>query len=192
MDLIAFFVPQIGAMLVLLLLAKLIAGKADFGREARTEGGRTLFEPNRRSFYGVYLFIAAVAYVVVVTVVRASGSAFAVASIASGFVLFLLMAFPATIVTDENGIEQNFWLRGRKRIAWTDVTKYAVDEKTGELKIASKTGVKIMHTRQLPDRDRLLAEVQRRAIERTVVIPPAPAQSELVAGAQAASNSSAA
>jgi hypothetical protein len=190
MDIVTFFVPQLGAMLVLLVLAKMIAGKADLDREARTEDGRTLYEPNRSSFWGVYLFIAAVAYVVIVSFVKASGSALAIASIALGFVLFLLMAFPATIVADESGLEQIFWLR-RKRIAWHDLKKFAVDPKSGELKIAGKGGVKIVHTRQLPDRDRLLAELQKHAIERTVVLPPAPAPSELVPS-QAASNTSAA
>ena len=194
MNFVEFFMPQIGAMLVLLLLAKMIAGRADVGREARAEGGQLQFEPNRRSFWGVYSFVAAVAYVIVASLIQGvtSASALAVSSIGLAFVLFLLMAFPATIVADEKGLEQIFWLRTRKRIAWKDLKSFAIDQKTGELRIAARTGVKIVHTRQLPERDKLLAEIEKHSIERVTVIPPAPAASEVVASGKAASNTSAA
>ena len=90
------------------------------------------------------------------------------------------MAFPATIVADEKGLEQIFWLRGRKRIAWNEVAKSTVDEKSGEVKITSKSGVKIVHTRQLPDRTRLLAAIESHSAERIPVVPvPAQTRSEL-------------
>lgn len=193
MNFVEFFMPQIGAMLVLLLLAKMIAGRADVGREARTDGGQLQFEPNRRSFWGVYAFVAAVSYIVVASLVQGgtSSSAVAVSSIGVAFVLFLLMAFPATIVADEKGLEQIFWLRTRKRIDWKDLKGFAVDQKTGELRIAARTGVKIVHTRQLPERDRLLAEIQKHSTERVTVIPPAPPVTERVASPAASSTSAA-
>src|SRR5579872_2946551 len=174
MDVVGFFFPQFGALLLLLLLAKLIAGRADEGREAKTEGGRIEFAPNRRSFWGVYTFVASVGYAVVSSLLQSlkSGTSLAVPAIGLGFVLFLLMAFPATIVIDDKGMEQVFWLRGRKRIEWKDVSKSTVVEKTGEVKIISRTGVKIMHTRQLPDRARLLAEIQQHSRESVPAVAP--------------------
>jgi hypothetical protein len=184
MDFVGFFLPQIGALLLLLLLAKMIAGKADEGREARTEGGRIEFTPNRRSFWAVYVFIASIAYVVLASLLQGlkSGVSLAVPAIGIGFVLFLLMAFPATIVVDDEGMEQVFWLRGRKRIAWRDVSKSTVIEKTGEVKITSKSGVKIVHTRQLPDRARLLAEVENHSRESVPVAPPVQVAELVVSG----------
>lgn len=178
MDFVTFFVPQFGALLLLLLLAKMIAGKADEGREARVEGDRIEFTPNRRSFWAVYVFIACMAYLVVASLWHGlrTGVSFAIPAVALGFVLFLLMAFPATVVVDDKGMEQTFWLRGRKRIAWKDVSKSTVIEKTGEVKIASRAGVKILFTRQLPDRERMLAEIEKHRSESVPVVLPVPAE----------------
>ena len=86
-----------------------------------------------------------------------------------GFVALMLAAFPAAIVADENGIEQVFWLRGRKRIAWKDSLAVEVNEKKHEIRIKGRNGVKIVHARQLPDRSRLLTEFEKHAPERAAV-----------------------
>jgi len=171
MEFAGLLIPFCGAILLLLLLAKLIAGDADRGREARaTDGGRIEFAPNRRSYWGVYLFIGCFGFVLIANLVRGirSTADLAVPAACIGFVALLLMAFPATIVADDKGIEQIYWLRRRRRIAWTEIRKVDVNEKHGEVKIASKSGVKIMHTRQLPDRTRLLKELDEHCTEKLV------------------------
>lgn len=177
--------PLCGAMLLLVLLAMLIAGTADRDREAHTtEGGRIEFAPNPRGFWGVYVFIACFGFVVVANLARGISSAadLAIPAACIGFVLLLLMAFPATIITDDKGLEQVYWLRRHKRIAWTEVRKVDVNEKRGEVKISSKSGVKIMHTRQLADRTRLLQELDEHCTEKLVPAPAEPSKMLAMSG----------
>lgn len=173
MDFLHFFLPQIGGFLVLALLGKMIASKADSRREVRAENGRVEFAPNPRSFVGVYGFTAVIAYIVIAYAINGFHSIadLAVPSVALGFLLLLYMAFPATIVVDDSGLEQTYWLR-RKRIAWKEIAKLDVIEKTGEVNITSKSGVKIMYTRQLPDRTRFLAEIDSHRGSKPVVETP--------------------
>src|ERR1035441_4942396 len=64
MNLTGLLIPLFFAVAVLLVLAKLIVSGADEDRQAtETEGGQLEFTPNRRSFWGVYLFLACLAYV---------------------------------------------------------------------------------------------------------------------------------
>lgn len=186
MELLGLFLPFGGVALLLLVLARLIAGKADERREAaQVAAGHLEFTPNRQSYWGVYLFIACFGCSAIASLVHAARSSanLAVSGVLVGFVLLLLMAFPATIVANEQGLEQVFWLRGRKRILWKDVSKVVANEKSGEVKIFSKSGVKIVHTRQLPAKETLLAEVERHHSERAAapVAPPAFAMSRPVA-----------
>jgi hypothetical protein len=88
------------------------------------------------------------------------------------FVILLLSAFPGTIRIDKNGIEQLYWLRGRKRIAWNEISKVTTDEKRGEVKIKGRNGTKIHFARQLPDRTRLLAELEKHDGEKMAVQVP--------------------
>ena len=81
------------------------------------------------------------------------------------FAILLLSAFPGTILIDKDGIEQVYWLRGRKRIAWNEISKVTTDEKRGEVKIKGRNGIKILFARQLPDRERLLVEVEKHSEE---------------------------
>ncbi|HEX3892600.1 MAG TPA: hypothetical protein VHW46_08510 [Terracidiphilus sp.] len=177
MDYFTLMAPLILAVLVLLILAKLIASKAGKGREAsKTTDGQLTFAPNRKSFWGVYLFIGCLTFVTLSALAHGikSGTDLAVPALCVGFILLLLMVFPATIIANEQGIEQIYWLRGRKHIAWHDVKNVSLNEKYNELRIDSKTGVKIVHTRQLPDRKRLLNELDDHRAEQSVpvVAPP--------------------
>ncbi|HEX4284707.1 MAG TPA: hypothetical protein VHZ28_06410 [Terracidiphilus sp.] len=173
MDFLQFFIPQIGGMLVLALLGKMAASKADKDRQAPTVNGRIEFAPNRRSFWGVYGFSAGIVYVLIACAINGFHALadFAVPSISLAFVLFLFMAFPGTILADDDGLEQVYWLR-RKRVAWKDVSKLDVIEKTGEVKISSRAGVMIVHARQLPDRTRLLAEIEAHCAKKPSAVQP--------------------
>jgi hypothetical protein len=74
----------------------------------------------------------------------------------------LLRILPGSITLTSAGLEQRYWLAKAKGIAWSDVRSIAVDHKQGRVTISSRTGVKIQHPRQLPDRARLLAELEAR------------------------------
>jgi hypothetical protein len=189
MQILGILMPFAGAMLLLLVLAIMIAGKADKGREAvKTGDGAFEFTPNRRSYWGTYAFIALFGGVAVLSLVNSlgHGGSLTVTAICSGFVLLLLRAFPATIVVNERGLEQLYWLRGRKRLAWAEVVDVDANEKKGEVKITGKHGLKIVHTRQLPDRTTFLAEVGKHRSEAALVsltpAPPAVNDSELNQG----------
>jgi hypothetical protein len=169
MNLMGMFLPFVGAFVVLLLLSRLIVSGADEERKAlETEAGRLEFAPNRRSYWGVYLFIACMVYVVVATLIGGikSGSSLAPTVMCLGFILLLLVAFPGTIVSDNNGLGQIYWIRGEKRIAWNEVRTITFNEKKHELKIVGKGGTKILHSRQLPDRERLVLELKKHCAEK--------------------------
>jgi hypothetical protein len=169
MNLTGLLIPLFFAVAVLLVLAKLIVSGADEDRQAtETEGGQLEFTPNRRSYWGVYLFLACLAYGVVANVIVAirSSADLAAPAFCIAFVILLLSAFPGTIRIDKNGIEQVYWLRGRKRIAWHEISKVTTDEKRGELKIKGTNGKKIAFSRQLPDRARLQLELEKHSGEK--------------------------
>jgi Bacterial PH domain len=182
MDLMSMFLPLILAAIVLLLLAKLIVSDADGSRTAsEVISGKIEFVPNRRSYFGVYLFVGFLTYVAVAGLVTGLRTQLDLISPLScvGFVAIILAAFPASIVVDANGVEQVYWLRGRRRIAWKDIVSVDVNEKKHEVRIKGKNRVKIVHTRLLPDRSRLLAELDKHASERALVaVPKRPAESE--------------
>lgn len=181
MELVRMFLPLLAVIVVLMVLAKLIVSAAD-DRNATEVDGRLEFAPNRRSFWAIYAFIAFLSYVIVGGLASGfrSGMDLIAPLFCAGFIALLMIAFPGTIVADQDGIEQRYWLRGRKHIAWKDVATVTVDEKRGEVKIGSKLGVKIVHARQLPDRARLLNELHKRCTE-TLVPAATPAVQKALA-----------
>jgi hypothetical protein len=169
MDVVQTFVPLLGALVILFVLARLIVSAADDERQAQETGdGGLEFTPNRRSFWGVYLFVAFMAYVLVASLFNGIKSPMDLlpAGLSLCFILLLLAAFPGSIRADQNGVEQAYWLRGRKRIAWSNVVRVTVNEKKIELKISGKGGTKILHSRQLPDRARLIDELRKHCNEK--------------------------
>jgi hypothetical protein len=170
-------------------LSRQIVREADSGRTARplSEGGLE-FAADQRAFLAMYIFLG------VFAVIGVGGTISALISHASllfplvclGFTLLLLRVLPGTIVLSTEGLEQRFWLAKVTRIGWSQVREIAVRHEKGLVTIRSKSGTKIEHTRQLPDRARLLAELEARCPEkmprpveirsetRTVMVPPPP------------------
>ena len=139
MNLMGMFLPFMGAFVVLLVLSRLIVSAADEHRKAlETENGRLEFNPNPRGYWEVYLFIACLGYVVLASFLNGIKSGIAPAFFCAGFISLLLLAFPGSVVVDKNGLGQVYWLRGEKRIAWSDVAKVSVDEKKREITILGK------------------------------------------------------
>jgi hypothetical protein len=157
MNLFAVVGPFLGAFVVLMVLGRLIVSEAGDQRKALETGdGKLLFTPNRRSYWGVYLFLALLGYVLLASLVTGIKSGMAPAAICAGFIVLLLAAFPGSIATDDKEISQSYWLRGQKRIAWSDVRSVTLNEKKREVRIAGRSGTKILHARQLPDCERLI------------------------------------
>jgi hypothetical protein len=164
MNPVTIMAPILGAMLLFWLLSRLILSEASEDRRGNeTEGGRVEFTPNRRSFWGVYLFIACLAYLILSAVLDAfkSPTDIGIVVFCAVIILLLLAAFPGSIVVTSDGLEQLNWLRMNKRILWREVKTVSVSKKNSELVITGPNGTKICHRRQLPDRVRLIAELQR-------------------------------
>jgi hypothetical protein len=169
MDVVGTFTPLLVSLLILFVLSRLIVSGADEDRQAQETGNGSIeFTPNRRSYWGVYLFIAFMAYIALASLFTGIKGPMDLlpAFFSAGFILLLLAAFPGSLVADEQGLEQAYWLRGRKRIAWKDVTRIAVNEKKGEVRISGKGGTKVLHSRQLPDRARLIEELRKHCNEK--------------------------
>jgi hypothetical protein len=73
--------------------------------------------------------------------------------------LMIVFTFPDTITATENGLDQISWLWKHRRIRWSDIVEIRVGG--GMVTISGADGTKIVHTRQLPDRERFMAEIRR-------------------------------
>jgi hypothetical protein len=181
------FIPLLGAIVVLMVLASLSVSPAGEDRQATEANGRLEFKPNQKNFLGVALFIVFLCYVIVAGLLSPGRSSahFVAPACCAAFIILLSMAFPGTITTDQDGLEQKYWMGHRRRIAWKDVAQVTVNEKKSEVKIKSKQGVKIVHPRQLPDRARLLKELHEHCTE-TLIPTVAPVEKPLAMSGPAA------
>jgi hypothetical protein len=169
MTLIALFAPILCAILLVWVLSRLIVSKADEERQARGTGkGQIEFAPNRRNYWGVCLFVAFLLYIALTMALdglQAPGNFLGTAFCLS-ISLIILAGFPASILVSGDGLEQAHWLWKNKHIAWRDVAKIAIDEKKHTTTITGRSGTKIVHTVQLPDKTRLLDELQKHCGEK--------------------------
>jgi hypothetical protein len=67
---------------------------------------------------------------------------------------------PQTIVMNEEGLRQVYWLRGNKRIRWSEIAEIKTALKRGAVTIIGENGSEIVHTFMLVDRPRLLLEIR--------------------------------
>ncbi len=77
----------------------------------------------------------------------------------AGFALLLAKLMPGTIVLLPDGLEQRYWLGKPKQMRWRDVQEVIVLGKQRRVIVRGRGDVKILHTKQLPDQERLLAEL---------------------------------
>jgi hypothetical protein len=73
----------------------------------------------------------------------------------------ILIDYPASIVITNDGIVQVYWLRRNKRICWEDIVEIESGPKDRLITIIGADGTKIVHTRFLADRSRLLLELKQ-------------------------------
>ena len=151
---------SVGALSVALLICAL--GNADKQRKASILPDGTIdFSPNRRSFWASPLVVVYLIYLIVNLLMHLHGSLLNImVAVVFGLLLFMIVfSFPDTITVTDHGIEQVAWLWKHKRIRWTDIVE--INAGGGMLTISGADGTKIVHTRQLPDRPRLLTEIKR-------------------------------
>jgi hypothetical protein len=83
-----------------------------------------------------------------------------IAAILGILAMMFIFTFPETIVVTDNGLEQISWLWKKKQIRWADIVEINTGEKSRTVTITGADGTKIVHSRQLPDRSRLLMELR--------------------------------
>ena len=162
MNVLMAFIPLFVAIAFLTVASRLIVAPADGHRGARVSGDSTYFEPNRRNFWGVYMFSAAMAYGAIAALVGGLNSAGGILTFifCLGFAFLIFAVFPGTIVSGPSGLEQRYWLWMSKKIAWSEIRSIDNNEKKKTLTIYSAAGTKIQHTKILPERDRLVADLR--------------------------------
>jgi hypothetical protein len=158
-----FLMFGVWAVPVVLLL--LMRRETSRNRTAKDAGdGKLLFELDQITYWA---WLALFVYLLYTVVIQFGGKPFRSSSFGVALVLLLLalglmMPFPETITAGPEGLVQEirFWLK-KKKIAWGDVREIRTTKKNKLLIVEGVDGTKIVHNRQLPDRDRLLEELYR-------------------------------
>jgi hypothetical protein len=163
MNLLIIMGPYFVGVIVLFVLARMILKETDSNLQAEElPGGGVRFAPDRQARGAMAAFIAMFAFVGVAGTVSAliNGQGLALSLACVVIALLLLRILPGTIVATHEGLEQHFWLGNVKRVLWGEVGTVSVVQKEGRITITGLKGGKIQHSKQFPDRDRLLAELR--------------------------------
>jgi Bacterial PH domain len=141
-------------------------GKARFRNDGRIE-----FTQNGRAFWGWLLVTAYLGYAAIHRLQHSHGRPLdLLISVCVGTVaLTLSFSLPGTIAVTADGVEQVFWLRKNKYVRWADIVEINTGEKSRTVTILGADGTKIVHSRQLADRSRLLLELKQHCGEN---LPP--------------------
>ena len=139
-------------------------GGADKQRKARAlQDGRIEFTPNRRSFWAWPLLVLYLTYATISHLMHIHGRPLNLMVAVSLGILTVMIAFPfpEKIIVTADGLEQVSWLWKNKRIRWADIVEINTGKKSRTVTITGADGTKIVHSRQLPDRPRLLMELKQ-------------------------------
>lgn len=169
MDLVRMIV--VWALPVLLLFA--IRKETSRNRTAKDAGnGKVMFELDQVTYWS---WLALFVYLLYAVVIQFGGHRFRMGSVWVALVLLLLAVglmwpFPETITAGPEGLTQEvrFWVK-KKKIGWIDVREVQNAKKNKLLMVTGADGTKIVHTRQLPDRNRLLEELCKHCGEKVPV-----------------------
>ena len=163
MNLIWFVVPYFAGVVVLFILMRIILGEAGSNLHAEElSGGVLRFAPVKLALIAMVVFIgifvlAGVAGTIS-TLLGGRGVILTLFCLAVAFLL--LQVLPGTILLTSEGLEQHVWLGRPKKIAWGEIRAVSEFKRDGRVEVLGMSGKKIQHTRQLPDRERLLAELR--------------------------------
>lgn len=150
-----------------LALVWMLFGRPGKRGSAKTlSDGRTEFAPD---WIGLWAYPLTFAYVVGMAarhLVQAHGGIgdYISKAVSGVIALYVLLSFPGTVVTANDGLETVYWFRMNKRIRWEDVAKIEADKKNTLFSIIAITGIdgtRIVHSWLLADQLRLLLEIQK-------------------------------
>ncbi len=141
--------------------AWMLLGKASNRRLATIlSDGRIAFSPNRSAYLALPLTVCLLAWTATKYLMQSQERPLElVMGGGIGLIgLMLLFSFPGMVIITNDGLEQIYWVRRRKRIQWKDIVQINTGEKSRIVTIVGADGTRIVHPPQLPDRPRLLLE----------------------------------
>ena len=147
---------------------------ADASKQTRARSlnsGRIEFSPNKWAFWVWPLLVVFLLYAATVQVKHSHWNLLDLVGALGCIIVavMIILPFPATLVVAPDGLEQVSWLWKNKHILWTDIVEINTGEKSRTVTITGVDGTKIVHSRQLADRPRLLLELKRHCGEN---LPP--------------------
>ena len=149
---------------LLVLIAFLILERNGNRRPARVQGdGRIEFTPNRLFLWAWILFALRMAFIGIDFAKHGMDDPWGLA-ISAGIelgVLGILFSLPGTVVVVDEGLEQVYWFWRNKHIRWKEIVEIAAGEKSFTVTITGTEGTKIIHSRLMADRPRLLLELKQ-------------------------------
>ena len=163
MILIEVMAPYFVGVVILFILMRIILREADSNvRAEELPDGVLRFAPVKQALIAMMVFIGIFVLVAVASTISTliGGHGLIVSLFCLAVVFLLLQVLPGTVLLTKEGLEQHFWLGNLKKIAWSEVRAVSVLQREGRVVIFGASGKKIQYTRQLPDRDRLLAELR--------------------------------
>jgi len=156
--------PHLVFWVALAVLALSLSGRVNNRRLAKVlDGGGVEFAP---SWIGVWAWIfVALRLALDAEKDLRKGMAhpwgFAAGALLEVAVLGSLFALPGTIVVTRHGLEKVYWLRRNTCIRWNEIVEINTGEKSGTVTIVGGDGTRIIHSREMADRPRLLLELKR-------------------------------
>jgi hypothetical protein len=134
-------------------------------------GDRIEFAPDRISFWGWLLLVASLVFSIVHRLMHFHEKQWDLLTVIllGLYAIGFLVSFPASIIVSGEGLEQVYWFRPRKRIGWSEIVEIEFGPKDRLVTVTGSNGTKIVHTRFLADRARLLQEIRRHCGEE---LPP--------------------
>jgi hypothetical protein len=134
------------------------------GSATELGGGRIEFAPSRVAFASWLIFLAGTVFIGSRLMMRAGGHLVPFASgllFCAGVVYFLTMGLPGKIIIDDRYVAQTFWLgAAESRIPWSEIEM--VQEQRLAISIVAPGHRPIVHWSVLPDRPRLVKEIELR------------------------------
>ena len=125
--------------------------------------GRIEFRPRPLSLWGSGAAIAYSIYILIHHLENGQWKPSVTLGIAMCWLVSLnfLFSLPETVAVTRDGLEQVYWLRKNKRIAWSDIVEINTGDKIRIVTIKGTDGTEIVHSKQHADRPRFLLELKR-------------------------------
>ena len=125
--------------------------------------GRVEFPPSQWTLMIWPLLVVYSAYRVIMRLEHRHASQADLISIAILGFAFLehLISFPGTVAVTRDGLEQIYWFRKTKYVRWSEIVEINTGDKIARIEITGTDGTKIIHSKNLADRARLMLEIKQ-------------------------------